>query len=551
MEAIQTRRQPVAIKQFFDAVGNAVGPKKTLTAEAAEGVLKDNSIVVPDAVQALLGKFDKKFHADILDSVRKGAEEYEVQHGFEPDPTFVEVAIQNAVRTATPLKALGLGSDVRLDNATNAHHDQISLQPATAAVSIMAQFAEAVPFASYLSADIKSNEAWLFIMDNKANSDFGDYAANSSLNGIEGGGAYVNAERICQLTINGGAGPFAFTVKARTNDTGAGVPLLRGRTVILVNGLPCARDVEGYGAGANTVTGSVTIAGTTYVLGGTVNTDTGAMSITTSTALPAGTKVHALAYMDYEKAPQLAPLFGVEVNRYKMFAYASRGIAKNTIDSMTQMQNELSMDPRGQALLSIRSQSAQERHYIALKKMLMVADGVAPKVWNYDYTGQIAQKDRSQIWLNLMPILAAGSQEMANATIDHGITTLYFTGELAAQLRGLPSTMFQSSGLVDRPGIYRLGRLFGMYECYYLPPGKGLVETNNGDTSQILAIGRGSSVGRNPIVLGDAVPAIFMPLATGTDLVTQDGFYHRGFTELNPHQPSAQAAIRIDVTDIK
>lgn len=543
------RRQPVAVKHFFDAVGAAASTAKTLTADAAATLLKDNSLTVPDAVGELLSKFKPESHHHLLDSVRAGVAEYERQHGFAPDASFIEYALDTAIRTATPLKDLNL--PVRLDSATNAHHDQISLQPATAMVAIMAQFAEAVPFAAYLSADIKSNEARLAIMDNKANSSFGDYAAGASLNGIDGGGAYVMAERICLLTSNGGAGPFVFQVQARTNATGANCPLLRGRTVFLVNGLPAARDVEGYGTGANSIAGSVTIAATTYTLGGTVNTDTGAISLTTSSALPAGTVVEALAYIDYEKAPQLAPEFGTEVNVYKLFAYASRGIAKNTIDAMTQMQNELALDPRGQALLSIRNQLAQERHYRAIQKMLRVAAGAGAKSWNYDYTGQIGQKDRAQIWLNFAPILAAASQEMANTTVDHGITTLYFTGELAAQLRGLPSTIFESSGIVDRPGIYRLGRLFGLYDCYYLPPGQGLTETGNGATSQVLAIGRGSSVARNPIVFGDAVPPVFLPLATGVDMVTQDGFYTRGFTELNPHLPSARAAIRIDVTAIK
>lgn len=550
METNQLRREPVAVKLFFDSVGAAAGGGKTLTAEAAKAVLSDNGIVVPGVVSSLLGRFKPEHHAQLLDSVRAGMAEYERLHGFAPDPTFVEAAIESAVRTATPLKDLNLG--IRLDSATNAHHDQISLQPATAMVAIMAQFAENCPFAAYLSADVKSNEARLAIMDNKANSNFGDYAAGASLNGTAGGGAYVQAVRSLTLTANGGAGPFAATAKIRTNDTGAAVPLLRGRTVILVNGIPRAREVaDFYGSGANALAGTVTIASTTYTLGGTVNSDTGAISVTTSATLPAGTVVEAVVHIDYEKQPQLAPEFGTEVNVYKMFAYASRGIAKSTIDAMTQMQNELALDPRGQALMSIRSQVAQERHRWALKLMIGVAKGQGAKSWNYDVTSQIAQKDRAQIWLNLAPILAGLSQQMAEETIDHGVTTLYFTGELAAQLRGLPSTIFETSGITDRPGIYRLGRLFGMYECYYLPAGYGLAETNNGQTSQILAIGRGSSVARNPVVFGEAVPAIFLPLAMGTDLVTQDGFYQRGFTELNPHEPSVKAAFIIDVTAIK
>lgn len=534
-------RQPVAVKMFFDAVDSAAPGKTRLTAAAAQEVLRDGNIRVPESVQRLVEKYKPEFHGMLLDAVRNGATMYEREHGFAPDASVVEYALDTAVKTVTPLADLHV--PVRLDSATNAHHDQLSLQPAMAMVSIMAMFAEAVPFAAYLSADVKSNEARLAIMDNKADSAFGDYAKGDSLNGIAGGGGYLDCERVCLLTLNGGAGPFAFAVKARTNDTGVAVPLLRGRTVLLVNGLPAGSEVRTTsGSGTNAVAGSVTIAGTTYTLGGTVNTDTGAMSITTSTPLPAGTVVQALAYIDFEKAPELAPYVSTEATVYTMFARASRGLVKVSIDASTQMQQELALDPRGQSLMALRSQRAQERHYRALSKMFEIGKGKTAQ-WNYDYAGQIAQKDRSQLWQNLMPVLAVESQKMAERTIDHGISTLYWTGSLAAELRGLPGTIFETSGIVDRPGIYRLGRLFGMYECYYTPK----LLTDAPTTSQILAVGRATNVARNPMIFGDAVPGVFLPLAMNSDMNTNDGYYERSFTEINPHLPSADAAVLISV----
>lgn len=534
------RRQPVAVKTFFDAV-DSVAPQTKLTADAVHGLFKESSIVVPDSIQALAEKYPSQFHPMILDAVRQGMGEYEAQHGFKPDATFVETALDVAVKCVTPLAELNL--PIRMDAATNAHHDQLSLQPAMAITSIIAMFAEAIPFAAYLPADVKSNEARLAIMDNKADSSFGDYAKGDSLNGIAGGGGYLDCERVCLLTANGGAGPFAFQVKARTNDTGVNVPLLRGRTVLLCNGLPVGSELRTTnGAGNNAVAGSVTLGGTTYTLGGTVNSDTGAMSITTSGALPAGTILEALVYIDFEKAPELAPFVTTEATVYQLFARASRGLVKVSIDASTQMQQELALDPRGQSLLALRSQRAQERHYRAMSKMLRIAAGKAVQ-WDYDYATQIAQKDRSQLWQNLMPILAVESQKMAERTVDHGITTLYFTGRLAAELRGLPSDIFQSSGITDRPGVYRLGRLFGLYDCYYTP--KLLVE--GATTSQILAVGRATNVARNPIVLGDAVPGLFLPLAMNSDMNTNDGYYERSFTEINPHTPSADAAVLINV----
>lgn len=561
-------RQPLAVKQFFDSCMEArvdvrSGPRalKRLTADAAAEVVRSASL--PAVVGELLKRFDEKSHGLILDSVLTGMDRFKREHGFEAPADFVEFVIHDAVASCMPLKDLLEGNPVkgfRLDSATNYHHDQLSLNPATPMVAIMAQFAEPIPFAAYLPADVKSNEARLAIMSNKAQSNYGDYLNGDSLDGIAGGGAYLDSERICVMSVNGGGGTaITYTVTAKQSMAVGGVavaadnpavPLLRGRTVILVNGIPAARESEAgaYGTGNNTLAGAIVIGSTSYAIAGTANSDTGVISITSTPALPAGNVVEALAYVDYEKAPQLTPKIGTDVQIYKLYARPSRGLVQSTIDAMTQMQAELALDPRGQAMLSLRAQFNQELHYGALKKMLRIAANLTDS-WNYDYTSQIAQKDRSQIWLNLFPILAGLSQRMANQTIDHGISTLYVTGELAAQARGLPSTIWEPSGIVDRPGIYRLGRLNQQYEVYYTP--KLLAETNNGQTSQILCIGRGSNTARNPIVRGEAVPPVFLPLGLQADLVQGDGFYTRQTTEINPHEPSARSAALINVTNIK
>lgn len=563
MADTEVRREPVVTKNFFDAVdgmavGGAHGQRKTVTAEVAASVVADNSIKMPGHVDTLLGKFKPEFHGAILDAVLNGAAHYEREHGFRPDPSFLEHALFNAVQTTRPLGEL-MGGTVRLDNATSAHHDQLSLVPATPVLAIMSQFDEPCPFAAYLPADLKSNEARLAILTHLAQSDHGSYASGDSLDGINAGGDYLNCERNCVLSINGGGAvgtPLVFVVTQKSSPAVGGVPvgpsnvavpLLRSRTEIIVNGLPAAREIRetgNYGSGNNAVAGQVTIGATSYSIGGTVNSDTGAMSITSTPALPAGVVVEALAYIDYEKAPQLAPIVGVDVAIFPLFARASRGLVKTSMDAMTQMQAEMNIDPRGQALLALRKQAAIETHKRAFKKMLRIGANQSA-IWNFNFAVQTVQKDISQMWLNFQPILVGLSQVMANSTVDHGIDTLYVTGELSARIQGLPSTMWQASGVTARPGCYRLGTLFGMYSVYYAPPNWGLVDT--GITSQVMCIGKGSQVGRNPYIIGDAVPAIFLPLAMNSDLVQADGYYTRGFGAVNPHLPSAQAAALVNV----
>lgn len=559
MANTELRRQPAVVKNFFDSASDAFkslpdGNRKTRTAEAAKSLLSAG-IEIPKSVDILLSKYADETHGVLLDSVIRGAEHYQREHGFAPDAGLIETALHNAIVASTNPGELGIAG-FRMDSATDLHHDQLSLQPAQAMVAIMSQFAEAVPFAAYLPADVKSNEARLAIMSNKARSDFGAYLSNGSLDGVAGGGVYIDSERVCVLSTNGGGGTaLTYTVTTQQSTAVGGVavgggnvavPLLRGRTTLVVNGMIAGRETESYGSGSNSIAGSVVIAATTHTISGTVNSDTGAISITASPVLPAGTIVEALAYVDYERAPDVAPKIGTEVQVYKMYARASRVTVSATIDAMTQMQQELSLDPRGQALLSVRAQYAQERHYAILSKVLRIAANYAA-TWNYDAATQIAQKDRAQIFLNLAPILAKASQDMAIRTIDCGVSTLYVTGQIAAIMRGLPSTIWQDSGVPERAGIYRLGRLFSTYDVYYTP--KGLTD-NGTSTSQILCIGRASQTARNIAVFGEAVPAMFLPLAMQRDLVQSDAFYTRNFSDINPHALSAQAAALINVTGI-
>lgn len=547
------RRQTAAVKNFFDGVAAAAtvaGNRVRLSREAAASVIAGSS--VPDCVGAFLAKMPEAAHGAILDSVLRGMDQFKREHGFAPDASLIEQALHNATPRPLSEVAPDHGSHgLRLDSATSAHHDQLSLNPVMAATSIMAQFAEAIPFAAYLPADIKTNEARLAILTHQAKSAFGDYADGASLDGIAGGGAFIDSERLCVLSTNGGgqSAALTFTVNpvAATTTGSSGAPLLRGRTVILVNGLPVASATRAYSGSTDAISGSVTISGTTYTITGTVNPTTGVISVSTSANLPAGTKVHALAYIDFEAAPDLAPVIGVEATIYNLIAKSGRAIVKTSIDALTQMQAEVGIDPRGQGLLALRAQYAQERHRRALQKMLLVATNNAG-TWDYDLSTQIAQKDRSQIWMNLAPIVAGVSQTMANTTVNHGVTTLYVTGELSAQVRGLPLPMFEPSGITDRPGIYRLGRLFGLYDVYHTP--WEVTGAVGGSSGQILAIGRSQDVARNPLIMGDAVAPVILPLAMSTDFKSGDGFYTRSFTELNPHQPSAQGAALISVTNI-
>lgn len=562
MAATQAR-ETRAVARFLDGVGQVVASApKIKPGELVKELGQDSTVQFPGVVSKVLdgirsGTSDEAKAGDLcglaLKTALDGVAHFEREHGFKPSPEMLEVAFSQGFAGGLPDTIDGR----RLDSVTNFHHDQLALQPNRAITAILSTFVEAMPFAGVLPTDIGSNKALLGIVQHQAKSAFGEYAVDSSIDGVNAGGMFFDSERIVLLTANGGGAsgsPLTATVGAKFTgfvpDAVAGanvaLKLLRGRTALLVNGLVAAREVQATsGSGNNSIAGNVTIAGTDYALTGTVNSDNGAISVTASPALPANTTVHALVYIDYERQPEVIPEVGVEATMYELFARPSRGLMRISHDALGQMQNELSLDPMSEALLALRAQHALERHYRMLARLKMLAVNMA-MTYDFDWVDQKSQKERAQVWRDFGSVLGTLSQQMANATNDHGITTLYVTGFLAKQFEALPADIWQSSGISERPGIYRMGRLFGKYDVYYTPKGV----TENGATSQILCIGRSSQVARNPVITGTAIPAMFLPLGLNSDLKHAQAFYVRDFADINPHRQSAQGAALITVTNL-
>jgi hypothetical protein len=331
-----------------------------------------------------------------------------------------------------------------------------------------------------------------------------------------------------------------------TCDAGAAtVKLQRGRSLVYVNGVLAAKEVDSTGSGNSSVSGNITIAGTNYAIGGTINTDSGVYALTTTPNLAATVPVVVEGFIDYERAPELTPSIITAVNTFKLYAKPWRVTTHTTIDSRTQMANELGLDPYSESVIAIQAQFANERHYEVLAKARRLAANNQID-YNFEWALRSQQMNRSQIWNDFAAVLGALSQQMAIDTMNHGITHLYVGKNMAANFMGLPREIFEPSGVAERPNIFRVGRLFGRYEVYYTP--KGITETTT--SSQVLCIGRATDVTRNPFVLGDAVPPTVIPLAVNSDLRQGAGFYARNFTAVNPYAPASLGCAMVNITNM-
>lgn len=547
MPATITRQSTIKAGQFLsDLKEQAQGASGTFDSAAlgeAASELK-NKGGAPQDIEIVLDESGDQ-SPRLLKAILDATSIYEQRHGESPSADLIESAFRQAYSTTDHAR-----QKFSLDSATSLQSDPLALQPNRAIVAIMSALTEAIPFAHYLPADIGSNEAKLAIMTHNAGSTYGGYAEGGNMDGVLSGMPFITSARVHTLEDTSGTWGGKLTqvqTDESTCDQGAtAVKLLRGRTLVYINGRVVGQESSSSGSGASPVAGSVTIGSTTHVLGGSINTDTGVAALTFTPALPGGYAPVIEGFIDYERG-EVAPELLSAVETFTLHAKPWRVTTRLSIDSRTQMANELGLDPYGESVLAIQNQFANERHYEVLAKAVrMAADNTA--TFDFDWSTRGPALVRADLWQDFSAVLGAVSQKMAVDTLNHGVSHLYVGRYVAAQLASMPSTIFQPSGISTRPGIYRLGKLFGQYEVYYTP--RLITEAADGSSGNILAVGRATDVTRNPFVLGDAVAPTVIPLAVNSDLRTGAGFYARNFTAVNPHEPSAKGAAMISVTNL-
>lgn len=516
--------------------------------EFVAGVEKSRPTAIPKTLKAIYDELGSDAERDSINTaILDGIVSYERLHGVEVPADVVEHALCQGFATTDHARR-----KYQLDSATSTSSDPLSLQPNRAVVAILSAIGEAFPVAHYLPTDIGSNEAVLAILMHNAGSAHGSYAQNDLMDAHLSGKSYMSASRVhtSNPAVTTGNVTGKITAVQATVDTcnaGAGdLKLIRGRSLIYVQGLLAGREVDETGSGNSTVSGTVTLAGTDYVIAGVINTDTGVYALTTTPAMPTSINVTVEGFIDFERAKDLIPKIVTSVKTFKLHAAPWHVFTESGVGSRTQMANELGLDPASESMYAIQAQYANERHREILNKARRLSANNQSE-YDFEWPARSAQMGRTQCWRDFLSKLAEVSQKMILDTMDHGITHLYVSNLLMADFASLPADMFVSSGISPRAGIYRLGRLGGLYDVYYTP--FGITETTT--ASQVLCLGRGTSVARNPFVLGDAVPPMIEPIAGDKAMTKGAAFYARGFTAINPHLQSQLGCALIDVINLK
>lgn len=531
-----------------DGNGNMLDSTNAQSVDAIKNAVADATKLLPDRMARLMDKIEKDEHKALaVQSLLDGVANFEREHGFAPSADMIDAAISQAENVADGKSQLVLPDGYTLDAVSdNNASASLAHQPNRIAVAITGALSEAIPFGAYLPSDLKSNESRLAIISAIAGSNFGAYKAGDILDGTSGGQVYTRSERMVAVTIAGDRLTGTFKVTARTGGLGEAVPLLRSRTAVFIDGFPASREQStDSGTAVSLLSGQSVVGSTTHVVTGQVNVETGEGTLAFNPALPAGVVVEVQAFIDFEKKPDLIPAINTRAVSYQLYCSASRVMMSVTPDSRTQTQAELGADGLTIAVQAARTQAANERYIMALRK----AKGMARRTsreYDFDADRQLVEKTRSMIWRDFGSFMSRVDQEVANQTMEYGLEMMYVGDIGMSQFLSMDSTDFVPSGVSSRPGIYRLGRYKGKYDVYYDPY---VVEEGENEI-EILCIGRSPQVARNPIVFSDAVPQTLIPLAINKDLVSGAALYSRSLTEVNPHLQSAIGCALIKVTNI-
>jgi hypothetical protein len=577
----------VVTRAIFDSVKPgemlSVGGKNSQELEAAlDAAIGEKANVagangLPKPLSDFLGLVPKLQRGIALDSVAQGLAAYKSKHGREASADTLAgiLASVKGMSDAYSQKCQHFGrrhvfDDVGASSASQSNTYALTAGPVTTAV--MQLLGEEIPFAGRAPAAADAGGMSNFrlgVVRGIAGSDWAEYANKDVIDGLYGFKPYIMSERIITLSTNGG-GATAFTGTFRTKTNGStALPLMAGLTEVRVNGLTVGVEPtnaafgsamnRGNGAGQATLVGYyVDAANATHTLtASTVNALTGAYSVRFDTALPAGTLIELVGYADYEGHADMLPVVG---SQFDVHDYVAKPYMAHVIGSMVAMQQaqaETGTDLFSAANMFGRSKVLAERYMMALKRLKSVAKASTKlsDTWDMNWQVREQQLNIAHVMLDFLPVLSSQSANMAAATQDHGIDTIYCTGLLAQYIEALPATHFQPSGIPKAPGIFRMGRLTNQgIDVYWIPKDlatQGVLDNDDAaGTTEVLTIGRGTSTARSTIIVADPVAATLTPLASQSGNDVRSLLWGKSATELNKHELFRQGVGYIKVTGL-
>lgn len=508
----------------------------------------------------------------IFDGIADGIAEYKRRHGGDEPPAHVLAA---ALTTAAMPFGGGEKQDaaeVTFDSLSLGHHESNSVVPAATQVVITYGISNSLPIVSMLPNPMGSNELPIVYGDVVAGLDMGAMRVGDKMDGDKAGMPYLENRHILTAT-KGATGAFtlpvhmAYTAERAANgmvkfvpDTSSPkAPFLGGRVAIMVKGQEIANDKHRQhgtlkGTSVLQALDPVIIGADKYILTSASadldNHDVTMQFDITNGAEPAAEDVTVEIIFDYERKNASGqkilpePSTDMEFLHRSIYAHPSRSRSTATIDSITQLANELGVNWYAAA-----QTIAMQRYYFeqtsrllrtAFNMCLYNQDPESGRVITFDFnkTG-VSPTNIADAFANIQITLGVARTRLSRA-INMAINgyDIYVSDRGAAFFSGMGAQNYESTGVGfgDQYSVYRIGRLKNSgANVYYVPQSMGVFNEDGAaaTTAHALIAPRPTVPAQAPFVGMIAVPP--MVLTSNGDAFEKDvAIYSRQAAETNP-----------------
>lgn len=505
----------------------------------------------------------------VFDGIAIGIEEHKRRHGGEAPSTEAVLAALNQALVFTEHAPKSNPNDRQFDSLSFSHHEALVVVPAAVQVVISMGISNSLPLLSQLPNPTGSNEVPIVYGDAVASIRMGAMNTDDLMDGAKAGLPYLENRHMiamnqddsdtAKFTVTSRVG---YTKEVRENKTTKFViddstktaPFLGGRVTVFVKGTEVANDhnrSHPTTTGISTLQplGEVEINNKTYLVkSATANLDTHEIEVIFDTekgVAPEADDVDVEVIFDYERKDadgnQILREPGAEVRFLHRSIYAHPSRAKNiaTIDSITQLANELNINWYGAALYIIQSKYYFEQTGRLLRRAVnrCLANEETRLVTFDAQKAGIQFTSMSEMFSNISVTLSSARTKLSEAiNISIGNYDLYVSNKGAAFFSALRSDQFTPTGLSfgDQSSVYRIGTLNNGANIYYVPASMGVFnedELTNG--AMALMAPRPVSPSKAQFVGHVAVP----PMVLAHDISAFEksvGVYSRQAADLNP-----------------
>lgn len=578
-EAHQLQIQTISqTGQFFRRFNAGRAENAPLTAYDS---LEQNEI--PDTLRTIFDNIgdEPQNREAILNGIGWGIQAYKDRNGGqEPSDTVLAVGLACGAalfaKDSQNRNAFDNIDPEAYDNLYADHHEALSVVPALTVVTIAMSIANSLPVIAQLPNPIGSNEVPLVNARFVADKTWGGMKKGEFLDGPNASRVYT-LNRFRYKMNKDAVNAFSVTPYTAYSDyenkvpdtTSTKAPFYGGRVSIRVNGKEVGhtrnRDNNKKG-------GSVSITavsepefriGTVEVklASGTANLDSRLINVTFTEELPADALVEAMVVLDFELEENDKPVIlppGVDITTEygSVFASPHRTRLTASIDSITQMANEMNVGFVGAALAIVQGKFYLEQVVALLQEAKERAEhngrsydfranrGVAGNLaaaWNS--SGDLMKEFRKTLDFAVIGINRdAGT---AANTFD-----LFISSRGAILLRTLPGDVFTptNTSFGVHGQIVRIGSFNDGTNVYFVPDSAGLL--NETDTSvEGLLIARSAEPAKSTIVGHTPVPPMILE-GKPDPFKTVLGIYARVAGELNPIDRYAEQSAVINMLDL-